>query len=266
MPQDYPLGPSPRTLAVSPPGARIRTLRQLLTLSQKEFAERVGLSQSTLSQIENDRYNPSYATIAFLAQEFDVDGNWLLKGGSTAPLLANTHASRSGFPAVHEKALAGYTAKARDEHWLTQLEHYQVPGFRPEADIVIFQALGDSMTPTVIDQDFILGERVTRTPENFTGQCMVCVTQTEIYVKRLANFDLVSNRLTLFSDNPKYKVIEAAWADILEVWHVVGRVTRSLAPSVLNQEYRIRQLEGSLQELTDAHDELRNLILARTSE
>ena len=248
---------------ISPPGGRIRALRQRFSLSQKDFAERVGLSQSTLSQIENDRYNPSYATIAYLAHEFDVDGNWLLRGTGDFQTSSPGGGNQFGFPAVHEKALAGYKGKDRDDRWLSELDRYLVPGFRQDADIVIFETLGDSMEPTIVDQDFVLGERILESPENCVGQCVVCVTEEEVIIKRLASFDLATSRLTLSSDNPKYKSEEFDWSKIFEFWLVVGRITRALAPSFLNQEQRIRQLEGSIQELTDAHQELRGLILDR---
>ena len=256
--------PARPTPGPSPPGARIKELRQRLSLSQKGFAQRLGLSQSTLSQIENDHYNPSYATIAFLAGEFAVDCNWLLKGtGEPFALGADPASSGVGYPTVHEKARAGYSGSDRDEHWLAQLDRYLVPGFRPEADIVVFQALGDSMDPTIVDQDFVLAERVGGTPENLTGHCVVCVVRDEIYVKRLANFDLATERLTLASDNPKYRTVDTDWCDILELWHVVGRVTRSLAPSILNVEQRVNQLEGTYQRLREEHDELKSLVLER---
>ena len=251
-------------ISASAPGERIKQLRRHLGLSQKIFAARLNLSQSTLSQIENDRYNPSYVTLAFLASEFDIDCNWLLKGkGTPFAEAATAFAQNIGYLTIPEKARAGYSSTDRDEHWLGQLDHYLVPGFRKEANLVIFQSLGDSMDPTILDQDFVLGERITSTPENYTGHCVVCVVQDQIYVKRLANFDLMLERLTLGSDNPKYKTVETPWSDILEIWHIVGRITRSLAPSLLNQEYRIRQLEASVQDLTTTQDEMRQLVVSR---
>lgn len=236
------------------PGARIKQIRTHLALSQKDFAQRIGLSQSTLSQIENDHYRPSYETILYLATELGADCNWLLLG--EGPVYGHAPVARpslrgAGYPAVTEKARAGYAGTERDEHWLSQLRRYEVPGFRPEADIVIFQALGESMIPTIEDQDFVIAERVDRSLESYTGQAVVVVVPDEIYVKRLTNYDIAIERLTLASDNPKFKTIDIGAEEALEVWHVVGRITRSLAPTLLNQDYRIRQLEGSLHELQE---------------
>ena len=220
---------------------------------------RLGLSQSTLSQIENDHYRPSYESLIFLATQLGVDCNWLLLDAGPdygEPRPPQRTLRGAGFPAVHEKARAGYSGTERDEHWLSQLDRYEIPGYRPDADIVIFQSLGDSMLPTIDDQDFVIAERVAIPLESLTGQALVVVVRDEIYVKRLANFDIGTERLTLASDNPKYKTIDLARAEALEIWHVVGRITRSLAPTLLNQDFRIQQLEGSLQELRDQVGEL----------
>ncbi len=235
------------------PGARIKHLRQQLGLSQKELSASLGLSQSTLSQIENDRYYPNYNSLLYLVTELGVDSNWLLlgRGRPYEPSRSEPTLPRQGFPAITEKARAGYSGTDRDEHWVSQLPRYLVPGFRPDADIVIFQVLGDSMLPTLEDQDFVLAERIPQTPESFVGQTLVVVVQDEIYVKRLANFDIALRRLTLNSDNPKYASIEVQQQEALESWHVVGRITRHLAPTFLDQGYRIQQLEGGMQELQD---------------
>ena len=251
-PPNAPTAPSPPP--PEGPGARIKHVRQYLGLSQKEFAHRLSLSQSTLSQIENDHYRPSYESLIYLATQLGVDCNWLLLDAGAAygqPRISKPTFRGAGFPAVPEKARAGYAGTERDEHWLSQLERYEIPGFRPEADIVIFQSLGDSMVPTIEDQDFVIAERVERPLESYTGQALVIVVQDEIYVKRLANYDITLERLTLASDNPKFKTIDLAREGALEVWHVVGRITRSLAPTLLNQDYRIQQLEGSLTDLKE---------------
>ena len=254
-PQNEPTAPP----APPGPGARIKSVRQRMGLSQKTFASELGLSQSTLSQIENDHYYPGYESLFALGERYNVDYNWLLRGvgivfgEDPAPTQP---ATPRGFPAVTEKALAGYSDRDRDEHWLSQLDRYTLPGYRPEAEIVIFQSLGDSMTPTIVDQDFVIAERVHGTPESFTGQPVVVVKADEIYVKRIANFDLVTEVIMLSSDNPAHQTIELPYVAALEIWHVVGRITRSLAPTILNQDYRIQQLERRLQDLAATVNQL----------
>jgi transcriptional regulator with XRE-family HTH domain len=53
-------------------GARLRTLRRELNLSQKELAERSGLSLNAVSLIERDEISPNVATLQRLASALNV--------------------------------------------------------------------------------------------------------------------------------------------------------------------------------------------------
>jgi len=53
-------------------GNAIKTLRKEKKLSQNEFATKVKMSQTYLSQIENNIKNPSTAFLQKIAQECDI--------------------------------------------------------------------------------------------------------------------------------------------------------------------------------------------------
>lgn len=59
-------------------GIRIKNLRKTNQLNQKEFAEVLGISQGTLSDIESGKSNPSFETLQALKSKFDCDLNWLI--------------------------------------------------------------------------------------------------------------------------------------------------------------------------------------------
>lgn len=60
---------------------RIRELRKkVLNKSQKEFAERLGLSENFIWQIEKGEREPSDRTITAICREFNVNKDWLLTG------------------------------------------------------------------------------------------------------------------------------------------------------------------------------------------
>jgi len=61
-------------------GKRVRTVRNKLGLSQKNFAHRSGVVASYLSNIENGKGNPTYDFFLRLYQEFDVNMNYLIGG------------------------------------------------------------------------------------------------------------------------------------------------------------------------------------------
>lgn len=59
-------------------GERIYTLRQELDIKQKELAERVGITEATLSRYENCKRTPSSDIAAKLAQALGVTADYLL--------------------------------------------------------------------------------------------------------------------------------------------------------------------------------------------
>ena len=61
-------------------GDRIRAVRSRHSLSQTEFAERLGVSLQTVLRAEKNKFLPSGETLFRLAKDFTVDLNWLLLG------------------------------------------------------------------------------------------------------------------------------------------------------------------------------------------
>ncbi|WP_082631916.1 helix-turn-helix domain-containing protein [Cytobacillus praedii] len=61
-------------------GERFKSLRIKNNLKQIEFAQRVGISQSTLSEIEKGKSKPSVDTVVSTSNSFNVTTDWLLKG------------------------------------------------------------------------------------------------------------------------------------------------------------------------------------------
>jgi transcriptional regulator with XRE-family HTH domain len=61
-------------------GSRIKLIRNTNQLNQVEFSKIIGISQGTLSELEQDKYNPSMETILFIHNEFKTNLTWLLLG------------------------------------------------------------------------------------------------------------------------------------------------------------------------------------------
>ena len=58
-------------------GERLKQLRSSLNLSQREFAEKVGITASALSTYEKGQKNPSVLVAINIAKEFHVSLDWL---------------------------------------------------------------------------------------------------------------------------------------------------------------------------------------------
>lgn len=59
---------------------RLRELRESLGISQREFAKRIGMSQSTYAHYEAGTHTPSAAGIAIICSTFGVSERWLRTG------------------------------------------------------------------------------------------------------------------------------------------------------------------------------------------
>lgn len=56
---------------------RLKELRKEKNLTQKEFAEKIGVTSAALSAYENNLKNPSIAVAKRIGEEFNVSINWL---------------------------------------------------------------------------------------------------------------------------------------------------------------------------------------------
>ncbi|MBD0383867.1 helix-turn-helix domain-containing protein [Paenibacillus sedimenti] len=63
-------------------GDRIRIIRKTNRLNQNEFANLIGISQATLSELEQGKYSPSLETILSIHRVFKTNLSWLLTGDS----------------------------------------------------------------------------------------------------------------------------------------------------------------------------------------
>lgn len=61
-------------------GERIRRIRKTNQLSQKQFANIIGVSQGTLSELEKNKYKPSIDIIIGIQHNFKVELEWLVNG------------------------------------------------------------------------------------------------------------------------------------------------------------------------------------------
>lgn len=61
-------------------GTRINAIRKALGLNQRDFGEKIGISNPAVSKIEKGINMPSEQTIRSICREFNVDYFWLTKG------------------------------------------------------------------------------------------------------------------------------------------------------------------------------------------
>lgn len=61
-------------------GERIRELRKTLKMTMEQFGEKIGVTKSTISNIENGNRNATEHMVKSICREFNVDYIWLTTG------------------------------------------------------------------------------------------------------------------------------------------------------------------------------------------
>lgn len=89
------------TLEVFEMNNRIRELRKALDLSQKEFAEKIGLKQNAISYMEKNGFTITEQNIKVICSQFNVNENWL-RTGSGKMFLENEKKQKEFFDIFDE--------------------------------------------------------------------------------------------------------------------------------------------------------------------
>ena len=71
-------------------GERIKSLRKANDMTQKEFAELIGVSRSTLAGYETNKIEPSLNVITRMASKFDLSPTYFLRNNIVALPNNNT--------------------------------------------------------------------------------------------------------------------------------------------------------------------------------
>lgn len=80
---------------------RIRELRKALNLSQKEFAEKIGLKQNAISYMEKSGSTVTEQNIKAICSQFSVNETWL-RTGSGKMFLGNEKKQKEFFDIFDE--------------------------------------------------------------------------------------------------------------------------------------------------------------------
>lgn len=100
---------------------RIRELRKTLNLSQKEFADKIGLKQNAISHVEKDGSTVTEQNIKTICSQFSVNENWL-RTGDGKMFLENEKKQREFFDVFDglSPALQDYLIKTAKDLLETQ--------------------------------------------------------------------------------------------------------------------------------------------------
>lgn len=211
-----------------------RFLRSKESLTQREFAERLGLKQATVGAYEEGRATPPLNVLSELSRLFKVsvdnlisadlstlpEKSWRVSGRPKKEVLAITvdlH-NRENVELVTQKASAGYLSGFQDPEFVKELPKISMPVLPRNRTYRAFEIRGDSMLP-IQPGSIIFGEYVEDVGAIKNGKLYILITRNDgIVFKRVFNFAGQEHKLLLVSDNRTYEPYGVDVADILEVW------------------------------------------------
>lgn len=213
--------------------ANLKFLRTRQGLTQKQFAEKLGLKQSVIGAYEERRATPPLTCLLQISRIFGVSLDVLTqKDLSKLPerewkwqmprreVLAITVDStgRENVELVTQKASAGYLNGYQDPEFIAELPRVNMPVLSRNATYRAFEIKGDSMLP-LQPGTIVFGEYIDDPNAIKSGKLYVIVTRDEgIVFKRVYNMLKEEGRLLMVSDNRTYPPYAVRADDVLEVW------------------------------------------------
>lgn len=173
---------------------RIKALRKMLKMSQKDFAGTIGISQGHLCVIEKGNHFPSDTMIMAICHRFKVNEAWILNG-SGEPLARSM--PDLGIP-IYNQLPDSYPETTMTGEIIG---HLSLPDL-PENSFAFYQR-GDYMAPTIRANDLMIFMPV----ESIDNEDIVLVKNKwdTWIVRRYRNS---KNRSMFTADNTSYKDFE----------------------------------------------------------
>jgi len=225
-------------------GQRLKQLRQNLGLTQKDFAEKLGFKWYKVKDMETGKQKITYETAKLIEKNFSINPDWLLTGEGemykqtenrvqkARELLnniENNHKTDVVNVPFYEDIYASAGAGAYNHYTKAELIPFSVTflekflNIRNFNGIHIITAVGDSMTPTIEDNDklFVLPiENENNIIKD--GGVYVISTPFGVLVKRIYLYP-TKQEMILKSDNPNVKE-EVIKGEMLKECKVIGRI------------------------------------------
>jgi repressor LexA len=135
-------------------GGRIRQVRQSRGLTQKEFADSLGIAQGYLSSVERGRKVPSATLLIAMTHLYQLDAQWLSTGEgdpSAGTLLTMRNTMGSSMTPLLRRVAPEFPQQLDPEDLLGYIS---LPGSHPDSYALV--AYGDFMAPTIQDNDLVL--------------------------------------------------------------------------------------------------------------
>lgn len=240
----------------------IRALRKHLSLTQEQFASRLGIKRSLVGAYEEGRAEPRLELLQQMAALCGLSADVLISSdlrekdlskpsyqrGKDVLVVTVDESRRDNIELVPHKAAAGYLNGYADPEFVKELPRFKLP-MLSQGSYRAFEISGDSMLP-ILPGTIVIGEFVEDLASLKNGKTYVLVTNREgIVYKRVFNYLSENGKLFLVSDNRQYAPFQIDGEEVLEAWAAKAYISVQF-PDVENQnEMSVQQLAGLVLDL-----------------
>lgn len=160
-------------------GAKLKKCRKDMSLSQKEFGQKIGVAESTVSLYESNKRFPDADTLKKISALFEVSLDYLL-GNAPAKTVQQKATGRGVRIPVLGRVVAGIPIEAVEEI----LDYEEItPELATTGDFFALKIRGHSMEPRMLEGDVVI---VRRQDDVDSGDiAIVLVNGNEATVKRV---------------------------------------------------------------------------------
>lgn len=193
---------------------------------RRDFAQRIGISASLVTEVAKGRSNVGMQAVQNLVEIFGFSANWILMGeggpwASEHPSGPQAVPDGSGIPLIPIDAMAGF-CRGESTVFEYECERYHVPLFCG-ADFLI-SVRGDSMVPHFRSGDVVACKFLPLGDVFFQwGKVYVVDTDQGALIKRVAQGSS-GDTVTLVSENTAYAPFEVSRGSIRHLALVLGTI------------------------------------------
>ncbi len=243
---------------------RIIMLRNMLQLSQVNFANKIHISQGALSQIENGKSQISLETLRNISKELNVNCNWLVNGvgdiflkdedmtqtskKSDSIVVKATGAKRPFVPYVPVKKQKQYTTKFKSADFIKDLDTYLLPGF-DDGNLRLFDVPDEALSPLITPGEIVLTELAASHTQIDNGSLAVVLIKGGLIVRSVHYFENDRNILILKSPSRKFKNQHLHIDELKEIWLIRAKLSTAFINAGSLDAKRIERLESGVNSL-----------------
>lgn len=243
----------------------IRILRRRLSLTQDQFAQRLGIKRSLVGAYEEGRAEPRLELLQKMAELFSISVDLLIgkdySSATSEPAIEANYArgkevlvvtvdagDKQNIEFVPHKAAAGYLNGYADTEYVKELPHFSLPNLK-QGTYRAFEISGDSMLP-LMPGTIVIGEYVENLKSIKSGKTYVLITQREgIVYKRVFNYLDENGNLFLVSDNRHYAPYQLSASEVIEVWAAKAYISVQFPDVSEKSDVSVEQLAGVVLDL-----------------